>query len=216
MIKIIKNNIWKGLNLLSIGPLIQLWMVGEVKENGWMNTFITKKSVDRNNNPIPWFTYPMVDFLKEKLTKNMTVFEYGCGGSTKWFAKRVAHITAVEDLKEWKEFIEKDMTDNMKLIYQPLDDHNSYSLTIKKTATKFDIIIVDGKERNKCVENCLENLSDSGIIILDDSFRNDYTNSIHLLETKGFRKINFWGMVPVVATKSCTTIFYRDGNVFNI
>lgn len=216
MLKSFKNSVWKVLNFTPIGPLLQLYMVGELKENGWMKSFVTKKSVDKNGENIPWFTYPMVEFLKEKLTKNQTVFEYGCGGSTKWFAERVAYITAVEHDKYWKEFIEKNILQNMKLIYQPLDNEASYSKSIQQTVSKFDIIIVDGKERELCVKNCINNLSENGIILLDDSFRNDYKESIRFLLDMGFKSLNFWGMVPVVAHKSCTTIFYRESNVFNI
>ncbi len=216
MIRKIKDFVWTCLNYTAIGPLLQLYMVGEINENGWMKSFVTKKSIDKNNNPIPWYTYPAVDFLNEKLNKTISIFEYGCGGSTKWLADKVSTIVAVEDHKEWKEFVEKEMPENVKIIFQPIDNQYTYSKSIQTTQTKFDLIIVDGKERNSCVENCLSNLNETGIIILDDSFREDYLTSFDYLQRKGFKKLNFWGMTPIVATKSCTTFFYRENNVFGI
>lgn len=216
MIRKIKNAVWQILNFTPIGPLLQLYLVGEIKNNGWLKSFVKKKAVDKNGDYIPWFTYPSVDFLKEKLKNNLTVFEYGCGGSTKWFAERVNQITAVEDHKDWMEFVKKDKLDNMHLIFQSVDEKLSYSKSIKTTNQLFDIIIVDGKERVNCIEQCIANLSESGIIILDDSFREEYKEGINFLVENGFKYLNFWGMVPVVANKSCTSIFYRDNNVFDI
>ncbi len=212
----IKNFVWKILNYTSIGPVVELYLSGELKNNGWFQSFRTKKSVDAAGNPIPWYTYSANDFLTEHLESSMLVFEYGSGGSTKWLAPKIKHITAVEDHKEWKEFVEKEMPQNVSLIYQPIDDQNSYAKAIQKLSQKFDVVIVDGKERNECVKHCLSNLSDTGIIILDDSFREEYQASFKFLETKGFKKLNFWGMKSVVSLKSCTTVFYRSANVFNI
>ncbi|MDZ7897009.1 MAG: FkbM family methyltransferase [Arcicella sp.] len=216
MIRKIKNMVWNGLNFTAIGPLLQLYMVGEIKTNGWMKSFATKKAVDRNNNPIPWWTYPMVDFLKERLNASIIIFEYGCGGSTKWLANKVGHITSLEDHKEWMEFVKSDMPNNTTLIYQPIDELESYSKAIQRDNTKYNFIIVDGKERNQCVTHCLGNLSEDGIILLDDSFRTEYTVSIELLKQKGFKKLDFWGMVPVVPAKSCTSIFYRKDNILGL
>ncbi len=216
MLRKIKNLVWNTLNLTTIGPLLQLYMVGEIKTNGWMKSFVTKKAVDINNQPIPWWTYPMVDFLRERLNTSIIIFEYGCGGSTKWLANKVGHITAVEDHKEWKEFVEKDILKNTTLIYQPIDEIESYSKAIQVNDKKYNFIIVDGKERNLCVTHCLSNLSENGVILLDDSFRTEYTVSIELLKQKGFKKLDFWGMVPVVPTKSCTSIFYRTDNILGL
>ena len=115
MIRSIKNIVWSALNTIPIGPLLQLYMVGEIRTNGWMRTFSTKKSTDFAGNPIPWWTYPMVDFLKERLNKSINIFEYGCGGSTKWLSSRVGSINAVEDHQGWKEFAEKDLPNNVSI-----------------------------------------------------------------------------------------------------
>ncbi|MBL0257980.1 MAG: hypothetical protein IPQ03_10865 [Bacteroidetes bacterium] len=48
-----------------------------------------------------WLTYPVIDFLKNYLRKDMRVFEYGGGGSTLFFAKRVAELVTVEHDKDW-------------------------------------------------------------------------------------------------------------------
>ncbi len=57
---------------------------------------------------IPWFTYPAITFLSKTLTTQMKVFEYGTGGSTLFFAKRVNELHSVEHDQLWgKRIIER-------------------------------------------------------------------------------------------------------------
>ncbi|MCP9754325.1 FkbM family methyltransferase [Lacihabitans sp. CCS-44] len=212
----LKNLIWKILNFTAIGPLLQLYLVGEIKSNGWLRSFKTKKSEDSAGNPIPWYTYPFVDFLKEKLNRNLTVFEYGCGGSTKWLAERVKNIVAVEDHEGWYQEVSKNIPNNIKLIFQTIEERNDYAKSIQSEIGNFDLIIVDGKIRNLCIKYCTSKLSERGVVVLDDSFREDYKTSFEFMKTNGFKHLNFWGMTPVISTKSCTTLFYKTDNIFNI
>jgi len=52
---------------------------------------------------IPWITFEAIEFLKKSLRKDMSVFEYGSGGSTVFFAKRVKKIITVEHNPEWNQ-----------------------------------------------------------------------------------------------------------------
>jgi hypothetical protein len=49
----------------------------------------------------PWITYPVIDYLKGFLRPEHRVFEYGGGGSTLFFVKRVAEVVTVEHNQEW-------------------------------------------------------------------------------------------------------------------
>jgi hypothetical protein len=212
----IKNLVWEFLNLSPVGPLLQLYLVGEIKSNGWLRSFKTKKSEDNAGNPIPWYTYPFVDFLKEKLKKDMSVFEYGCGGSTRWLSERVKNIVAVEDHEDWYQEVSKDVSNNIKIVFQIIENQNLYAQSIQKETEDFDIIIVDGKIRNLCVQNSISKLTENGVLILDDSFREDYKTSFEFMKNNGFKYLNFWGMTPVISTKSCTTVFYKKNNIFDL
>ncbi len=35
---------------------------GYLNEIGWFESFKALKSIDRNGSPIPWFSYPFIDF----------------------------------------------------------------------------------------------------------------------------------------------------------
>lgn len=49
----------------------------------------------------PWLVFSSIDFLDKWLKADMKVFEYGSGGSTLYFAKRVKEVISVEHDKEW-------------------------------------------------------------------------------------------------------------------
>jgi len=45
---------------------------------------------------IPWINYPAVNFLSARIDASSRVFEYGCGGSTVFFARRAQSVASVE------------------------------------------------------------------------------------------------------------------------
>src|SRR5437763_7490952 len=50
---------------------------------------------------VPLFAIGAIQFLESYLTKADRVFEYGCGFSTVWLAKRVGAIISVDDDPIW-------------------------------------------------------------------------------------------------------------------
>ncbi len=54
---------------------------------------------------LPWITYDAIDFLSKICTLEMTVFEWGSGGSTLFFARHCRHVTSVEHNIEWKNLL---------------------------------------------------------------------------------------------------------------
>src|SRR3954452_8270654 len=54
---------------------------------------------------IPWFSYAAIDFLEPWLRPDMTVCEYGSGGSTLFFARRVKSVFSIEDNPKWFELV---------------------------------------------------------------------------------------------------------------
>jgi hypothetical protein len=62
----------------------------------------------------------------------------------------------------------------------------------------------------------VEKLSDKGVIVLDDSERNEYKPGIDFVLQKGFKSLEFLGIAPTVLFKKCTTVFYRSNNCLEI
>ena len=63
------------------------------------------KACLRNPDPlyheIPWINFPAIDYLRNFANKSMRVFEYGSGGSTLFWAKRVKQVISVEHDAQW-------------------------------------------------------------------------------------------------------------------
>jgi len=58
----------------------------------------------------------------------------------------------------------------------------------------FDIIFIDGRARNSCVKKRITKIRQDGIIILDNSKRDIYQDSIELL--RNYRRSDFFGFEP--------------------
>src|SRR2546427_1382711 len=66
-------------------------------EYGHLKSAATLRSVDANGQPLPWITYPAIEFLKQLDLTDKTVFEYGCGGSTVYWSGVAKRVDSVED-----------------------------------------------------------------------------------------------------------------------
>jgi hypothetical protein len=196
--------------------LLSLRAWGYLLDMGWFNSFKTGNPIDKSNNPIPWFTYPAVDFLSERLNNSLRVFEFGSGNSTLFFAERVNHIISIEHNKDWFDKISKRAHTNSNIIFAQANNSGQYLDALKAVDHNYDIIVVDGIYRNECCIEAMNFLTDSGVILLDDSEREDYKGGIESLMKKGFKRIDFWGISAGFLYKKATTIFYRNNNSLQI
>lgn len=187
-----------------------------LKSTGYLNSFRNGYPCDQNGEFLPWMNYPVIAFLKERLKKNINVFEYGSGFSTRFYASYVNHVTSLEYDSFWFEKVKETLPDNATLLYQETDIDGKYCRAIQKTNLKYEMIVIDGDDRSHCMQECLVSLTDDGVIILDDSQREIYRESILLLEQKKFKRIHFEGLKPKGKSMDRTTIFYRENNCFGI
>ena len=204
------------LNKADLAGIIQLYVNSAVKDSGWFKSYKTKESVDKNGNPIPWNTYPFLSFIEQRLKPGFNVFEYGSGNSTIWYAQKVKSITAVEHNKEWYEKVKLMLPKNAEVVLSSETDSAIYSGEISKRNSKFKIIIVDGIFRNESLAASLDYLKDDGVVVFDDTERDDYNVSFKLLKEKGFKRLDFRGMRGITSIINTTSIFYRSNNCLSI
>ncbi|RAX52078.1 hypothetical protein CCY99_07985 [Helicobacter sp. 16-1353] len=57
--------------------------------------------VDKNGNPIPWYTYPAIEFLGNLDFSKKNILEYGSGNSSLFWAKRAKMVVSIENDREW-------------------------------------------------------------------------------------------------------------------
>ncbi len=196
--------------------LLSMYKSGYLYEIGWMRSFLQMIPVDKEGNPLPWTTYGFIDFIDNRLHKEMNVFEYGSGNSTLWYAQKVKHVVSVEHDKEWFEKIKEKMPKNATIYYEALVYGGNYSLYLHKIDMKFDIVIIDGRDRVQCIKNSMDSLKEGGVIVLDDSEREMYQEGVAFLLDHGFKRVDFWGISPGLFYKKNTTIFYKQNNCLGI
>ena len=216
MIRKIKNLVWAFLRKINLGGPIQLMLTGALIEDGWYKSFNTKTSVDKKGEPIPWCTYSFIKFIEPRLKKTFNVFEYGCGNSTIWYAKRVNSIKAIEHNQNWRNTISMELPSNAYVYFKEFSINGDYAKAILNEENEFNIIVIDGIDRNNCLKYSLRKITSDGIIVFDNSEREEYNESYPILESAGFRRVDFWGLGPIVNINSCTSIFYRINNCIGI
>lgn len=211
-----KKIIWSILNLSYLGGLVQLRIKSALVDNGWFRSFKQKEAVDKDGNPIAWCTYPFLYFMYPRLQKHFDVFEYGCGNSTIWYAKKVNTITSVEHDKNWLNKIRSTMPANSTIVHKELVYGGDYCKEVSNAKMKYHIVIVDGRDRNNCLMNAVQHLTEDGIVIFDNSELKQYQSSVEEVMKTGFKRLDFYGMLPGVAHNSRTTILYKNNNCLGI
>ncbi len=189
---------------------------GYLCDIGWFKAFDTKSPVDGEGNPIPWVTYSFIDFIKNRIKKQHTIFEFGSGNSTFFYAKSAGIVVSVEHDKEWFDKIVKDKPENSEMIYCELIRGGDYCHMPVKLEEKFDVIIVDGRDRVNCCKQAVDALTNEGVVVLDDSEREYYREGIDFLLKKGFKQLSFSGISPGLFYNKATSVFYRVDNCLGI
>jgi predicted O-methyltransferase YrrM len=152
---------------------------------------------------VPWMRAEAVAKLEEILRPDWTVFEWGGGGSTIWLAQRVARLVCVEQAPMWirqigRRLYELNLRDKVDLVHIQADAEREYDEfadhILEFPAGHFDLVLVDGKVRHKCLANAQDRVRPGGWVVLDDSQRRGYAKGTVLYETDSWEKTNIKGL----------------------
>lgn len=174
------------------------------------------KSIDQSGNPIPWFTYPFIDYLKKQNLKPLSVFEYGSGYSTHFWSTHAKFVYSVEHSQEWakKTFL---LLKNVPKSKYKLFIENSKKSYVNKISfsnqRKYDIVVVDGEYRKECAKIAIKYISKKGVIILDNS--DWYPGICAMLKANKFKQISFRGFTPINHYISETSLFIKNASWLN-
>jgi hypothetical protein len=186
------------------------------KKCGWLESVRSKRPMDENGRPLPWYTYPAISFLSKRIHSDLTVFEFGSGNSTLWWAARVKRVHAVENHKGWAAQMKSNLPGNVTYRYESLVPDGEYCRSAKTTKLSFDVIVIDGRDRVNCARHSLEAISREGVFIWDNSDRIRYSEGFDLLHAENFKRIDFQGLGPINTKPWMTSVFYRSNNCFGI
>jgi hypothetical protein len=214
--QITKKALVFGLKRAGLFSRFQLSTSGYLYKMGWFESYRAGMPINANGLPIPWMTYAAIYFLGNRIHPEMEVFEYSCGNSTLWWSTRVKNIISCEHDREWFERMKSAAPSNASLHHIELEYGGAYSQKISEYRNKFDVIVIDGRDRVNCAKNCLSALKENGVVVWDNSDRDEYCEGYNYLKANGFRRLDFSGMGPVNLDDWCTSIFYRSNNCLGL
>lgn len=173
---------------------------------GWSRSFIEGRPLDRQGNPIPWYTYPAIEFLRNLQLDSCRVFEYGAGNSSLFWAQRVKQVVAVENDPSWADEVRARNVSNLMVITAV--DKEDYVKTPVAVGGVFDILIVDGRYRTDCAAIAVDLVTDQGMIIFDNA--DWYPDACKLIRSKGWFQIDFSGLGPINPYAWTTSVFVKS------
>ncbi len=188
---------------------------GYLAETGWVRSLERDEIVDAAGEPLPWATLPFVDFIAPRLRAEWSVFEYGAGASTLFYAKRVRRVTAVEHDARFAAQLRARLPGNAEVRVCAASGED-YAAEVGRGTTEPELVSVDGEHRELCVARAMGRLAPGGVLVLDDAERGEYAGARKMLAAAGFRAVEFWGLAAGGVRRKCTSVFYREGNVLGL
>lgn len=188
---------------------------GYLAETGWVRSMAIGQIVDGQGEPLPWLTYPFIEFLTPRLQPHWTVWEFGAGASTLYYARHVRAVISVEHDESFATALRPRLPVNVRLHLYAAGTPD-YSSALAASDRMPDVVIVDGVDREECLRQASECLAPRAVIVLDDAERAEYAGAVLQLKEKGFRAVEFWGLAPGLVHGKCTTVFYRPDNVLGL
>jgi hypothetical protein len=180
--------------------------------SGHFRSCFKMAAVTRKGKPLPWYTYPCIDFLQFRDFQGKAVLEFGGGQSTLWWASRAAKIVTFEEDISWHQKVKTRAPANAEVFLVSTESSSVCIEQVNKklqeiAVGKFDVIIIDGLWRFELIEIALRVRSDTGIIIADNAegygFYEGFKNA-------GLQRVDFFGHVPGVVLPHCTSVFFGD------
>lgn len=167
--------------------------------------------IDALKGTTPWFVSGAIDFIAERIQADWQAFEWGSGGSTFWLAQRVEHVISVEHELGWFAKVQSELSHygltNVELIYQERGSeyYAEYARIIERFSDEaFELIFVDGRNRQGCLPLAGPKLKPGGLLVLDNSERAQYQDAMRQFddwERHGFGPGNSEGWMTTIWVK---------------
>lgn len=188
----LKNFFLKLISWLRIEAPLRFWRSGYLQKVGWIDSFRAKQAIDAERNPLPWYTYPAIEYIKQFDFSSLEVFEYGSGNSTIFWSKVADKIVSIENNYRWYETVAQKVAQNVEL--KLIENKDSYIKEIENY-TGFDIVIIDGSYRDECAKVAVKKLNPGGMILLDNA--DWHVAAAKLLRDSDLIQVDMTGLGPI-------------------
>lgn len=200
----------------------------------WLRTlFSIYDSKDLAQLDLPWWTFAAIEFVEGRIAQlggQLRVFEYGSGASTVWLARRCKEVFTVEHDLDFAKTMAALFAKHVNLLMMEVPPEalshgntsrslrngyenysfDSYVSSIDLVTGQFDIIIIDGRARVSCLAKAKGRLAAGGIIVFDNSNRQEYREAI---VQSGLAENVMRGRAPALPCPSQTSILSRTGQL---
>lgn len=175
------------------------------EDHGQQRSIEEMLPIGPSGEPLPWYTYPALENLLQFDFSNCSVFEYGCGHSSLWWADRAAWVHSVDHDGHWARRIESRAPANLTIMHESQKD--AYVRSIERPGIRFDVVVIDGRWRLACSSLAHRFLRAGGLIVFDNS--DWYTEAPAVLHAEGFLQIDFSGFGPINNYCWTTSLFFK-------
>ena len=138
---------------------------------------------------LPWLGFRAIKYLDRLIQPDWRVLEFGSGMSTIWFARRCGALVSIETNRAWYDAIKRllaarALTNVDFRLCAPAEAH----LLPDYEDSFFDLVLVDGLNRDQAMLTALTKVKPGGYIYLDNSdmpYRAHRTAKAMLLKAAG-------------------------------
>jgi hypothetical protein len=191
----------------------------------WFPRWLRSQRRTGLDDAMPWITYEAQRALERIVTPEMRVFEYGSGGSTLYFARRVAELVSVEHDPGWHAKVQAQVGNRAEVILAPSTDEapgdyasaderylgrsfRAYAETIDRFPDGyFDLLLIDGRARASCFRHGRAKVRAGGWIMLDNSDRERYASVVSAARDAGWVEERYVGPTGYTPNFTQTTIW---------
>jgi len=171
-------------------------------EYGHLRSSRQWECVDKSGGPIPWYTYPAIEYLDQLDFKDKVVFEWGGGNSSIYWAKRASQVLTAEDNKDWYRKVKSQQKANQEVLLIQEQEEYVNAINLRRG---YDVIVIDGSYRYQCSKVAQKFLLPGGMIILDNS--DWHPESAEILRGADLIEVDFHGFGPIIGYTWTTSIF---------
>ncbi|MFZ9106261.1 MAG: class I SAM-dependent methyltransferase [Pontimonas sp.] len=173
----------------------------------------------------PWWTLAsgrkVTDFLLQR--PHARALEWGSGASTVWLGSLCRTVVSIESDRHWAEMVRGSVGPHVAILSPEVPRHDGtggirskrwgfrkrdfsdYVNAGRSVAGPFDLIVIDGRAREACLEVALEQLAPDGIILFDNTNRLRYRRALarHREKLAIHRDV---GLTPIVPWPTETSV----------
>ena len=217
-----------GAGLYGSGLLNQDAPVGGGDISRWLHSLFAIYDIEAMVRlDLPWWTLRATRLIDRFLAKRpgARVFEYGAGASTVFLARRAREVISVEHDPLWRDLVARKLQGypnaTLDLVEAPPAttstgywsqhpawsgrDFADYVRAIDRHEGLFDLIVIDGRCRVRCLNAAIGRVKADGIILFDNAGRRRYRAALESCRLARLSTTGLTACLPYAA--SYTALF---------